>query len=258
MRKTLLQFIIIVLIFSCAGFSSAQELTGMDIANKVFNVDNGTDRSLKTDMALVDKRGNERKRMLEIYSKDYGDLSKTFLEFMSPADIKNTRFLSIETEDGDDIQYLYLPALGRSRRIVSSQKKIRFANTDYTYEDMQRRRPQKDSHKITGEESYNGYECYVLESVPNGKNSQYGKRISWIDKNSFIAVRIDFYDKKMRKVKEFFVKELKEIQRIWTATQTVMNDLKTRHRTDMTLVEIKYDQNIDDGMFMTKGSSLEN
>lgn len=230
----------------------AQELNGLDLATKVFNADNGTDRFIKTDMVLVDKNGSERKRMLEIYSKDHGELSKTFLEFMSPADIKNTRFLSIEVEGNDDIQYLYLPALGRSRRIVSSQKSIRFANTDYTYEDMQRRRPEKDEHRITGQEQYNGYDCYVLESVPNEKNSQYSKRISWIDKKSFIAVRIDFYDKKMKKVKEFLVKDLKQVQGFWTATQTVMNDLKAGHRTDMKIVEIKYDQDMDEGMFSTR------
>ncbi|MBU0469448.1 MAG: outer membrane lipoprotein-sorting protein [Candidatus Omnitrophica bacterium] len=240
----------ILLAFTPNGY--AQELTGNILANKVFNVDNGIDRFIKTDMVLVDKNGSERKRTLEIYSKDRGELSKTFLEFMSPADIKNTRFLSIEVAGNDDIQYLYLPALGRSRRIVSSQKNIRFANTDYTYEDMQRRRPEKDAHKITGQEQYNGYECYVLESVPNEKNSQYSKRVSWIDKKSFIAVRIDLYDKKSKKVKEFLVKDLKQIQGFWTATQTVMNDLKADHRTDMQIVEIKYDQNMDDTMFSTR------
>ena len=241
--------IFIAALFALTSHVHAQELTGNMLAQKVFNVDNGNDRSLRTDMVLIDKNGNERKRMLEIYSKDYGELSKTFLEFLSPADIKNTRFLSIENKGKDDTQYLYLPALGRSRRIVSSQKKIRFANTDYTYEDMQRRRPDKDEHKITGEEKYDGYDCYVLESLPKDLESQYGKRVSWVDKKSFITVRIDLYDKKMKKSKEFFVKELKQVQGIWTPTKTVMNDLKAGHRTEMDLVEIKYDQNMEDSTF---------
>ena len=201
---------------------------------------------------MIDKKDNIRERTLEIYSKDYGALAKTFLEFTEPSDIKGTRFLSLEEAEGDDTQYLYLPALGRARRIVSSQKNLRFANTDFTYEDMQRRKPGNDQHTILGEEQYSGFDCYVLESIPKGKNSQYGKRVSWIDKESRLAVKIDFYDKKMRHTKEFRIKKLVQVQGIWTAVETVMADLKARHRTEMRITEIAYDKGMEDDIFSVR------
>ena len=109
----------------------AQEHSAKAIMDKVFTRYDGDDSYSEVEMVLLDKKGYERKRQLEIYTKDYGKLIKTYIKFTEPADIRGTAFLSIENEGKDNTQYLYLPALGRARRIVSSQKKLRFVNTDY-------------------------------------------------------------------------------------------------------------------------------
>ena len=190
----------------------------------------------------------KRERMLKIILKDYEDLVKIYIVFLSPADIKGTAFLTWENRDKDDTQYLYLPELGRARRIVSSQKKLKFVNTDYTYEDMQRRRPEKDNHALIGEEPCGERMCYVVESIPKDK-SQYSKRVTWVEKESFVVVRVDFYDKKGRKSKEFFVDKLEKIGGIWTAAKTTMRDLKRNHTTIMDVIEVKYDQGVLDSVF---------
>jgi len=182
-------------------------------------------------------------------TKDYGDYQKTFLEFQKPADIDGTSFLTWENEGKDDTQYLFLPALGRSRRIVSSQKKLQFVNTDYTYEDMQRRRPHKDIHTLLREEPLFGRDCYIVESIPHEGTSQYSKRVNWINKTSFFILKTDFYDKKNRVFKQFYVDVLEEVQGFWTAMATVMIDLKYKARTYMQVTEIRYNEGIKDNVF---------
>lgn len=237
------------ILFSPRPAGAQEELSARRIMEKAFARDDGADGYFRVEMVLVDKKGHERKRLLELYTKDYGDLTKSYLRFLSPPDIEKTSFLTWEEEGKDDTQYLYLPALGRSRRIVSSQKDLRFVNTDFTYEDMQRRRPEKDEHLLLGEEEYLGLPCYLVESLPREKTSQYSKRVSWVDKDDYVVLRTDFYGKKGGKIKELTVKRLERHQGIPTPMLTVMRDLKEEHRTVMTVTEVRYNQGIEDEIF---------
>jgi len=227
----------------------AQEPSAKAIMDKVFFRYDGDDSYSKIEMILTDKKGYERKRQLEIYTKDYGKLRKTYVKFTEPADIRGTAFLSIENEGKDNTQYLYLPALGRARRIVSSQKKLRFVNTDFTYEDMQRRRPNVDKHRFLREEACGeGERCAVIESVPKD-NSQYTKRISWVDRDKELILRTDFYGRNGRMIKRFQVLSVNKIENIWTAVDMIMEDFTTAHKTELKVKSINYNQGIDDEMF---------
>lgn len=247
--KNTLKILTLVLFISLFRPAAGEDLSGREIAEKAFSRYDGDDGYFKIEMTLIDRKGAERKRLLEIYNKDYGELTKSYLKFLKPPDIEKTSFLTWENETGDDTQYLYLPALGRMRRIVSSQNNLRFVNTDFTYEDMQRRKPDKDEHARLPDEKYLEYSCGVVESVPKKETSEYSRRISWIDKESFIILKTDFYNKKGKKSKEFRVKELRKYQDIQTVTHTVMRDLKEKHKTVMKLLEVKYNQNIKDETF---------
>ena len=218
-----------------------------------YNRDDGKDCVFTLEMVLVDKAGGKRLRQLAIYSKDYDELIKTLIVFKSPADIEGTKFLSWENKGADDTQYLFLPALNRSRRIVSTQKKLQFVNTDFTYEDMQRRCPDKDTHALLKQEAHNGRMCYVVESVPVKKeNSQYSKRISWVDQESFVVVRTEFFNKKGKLSKCFTVEALEKRQEIWTSVRTRMQDLEVKHETLLNILEVQYNQGIGDDVFTVR------
>ncbi|MFH1936650.1 MAG: outer membrane lipoprotein-sorting protein, partial [Bacteroidota bacterium] len=66
------------------------------------------------------------------------------------ADINGTGFLIIEKAGYESDQFLYLPALRRSRRIVSSQKSHQFVNSDFTYEDIERHPVENYIYDIKG------------------------------------------------------------------------------------------------------------
>ena len=178
-----------------------------------------------------------------------GELMNSFIEFTSPADIDGTRFLTLENIAKDDTQHLYLPALGRSRRIAGGQKKQSFVNTDFTFEDMERRHPDKDTHKLLKSEKFNDWDCYVIESIPMNKKSQYSKIISWVDKKSFVPVKTDFYDKKGKYFKVFTVTKLELKDNIWSQTDTIMENIKKKTKTMMTQLDIRYNTGLDDKIF---------
>jgi hypothetical protein len=230
--------------------ASLAVMDALTLAKKVYERDDGADSSAEMEMILIDKRGNERLRSLVTANKDFGTLTKRYTRFTSPASIDGTGFLSWEKEDGDDDQFLYLPALRRVRRIVAKQKTNRFVNSDYTYEDQQRRKVDMDDHKILGSETYEGYECWILESIPKEtSNSQYGKRVSWIAKDIYVTLKTEFYDKKNRLTKVYTVRELKNIDGIWTNMRYEMHDLERKHRTLMKTFAIQYNRGIPDQIF---------
>lgn len=231
---------------------------GQEIMGRSFNRDDGSDAFFALEMALIDKKGSTRTRAVDILTKDYGALMKSLVRFSAPADIAGTTFLSWENEASDETQYLYLPALKRARRIVSSQKALRFVNTDYTYEDMQRRHPQEDTHRLLRQETYLGRRCFVVESIPVSKdNSQYAKRIQWVDAESFVVLQIEFFDKKAAVSKRFSVEQLEKRDNIWTPLVTRMRDYNDTHTTVMTVMAVRYNQGLADGLFTLRALEQE-
>ena len=55
--------------------------------------------------------------------------------------------------------------------------------------------PLTDYVDINVGEDYTGTMCCVVESTPFNKDIRYGKRISWIDQNNFIPLKVAYWDK---------------------------------------------------------------
>ena len=225
-------------------------MTGQELAQQVFDRENGDDITAEMKMILVNKRGKERIRGFTFYSKDYGDLIKQFNRFTSPADIKGTGFLSVEKDRGETEQFLYLPSLRRTRRIVSSQKSRSYVNSDFSYEDMERRPVEDFEHIISGEETIENINFYILESKPKkGTRSQYGRIKTRIDPKSFIPLYIEYFDKKEKLIKKYRVVKLEKVQNIWTEMEVIMENMKRKHRTVLKVDKIVYNTGLDDRIF---------
>jgi hypothetical protein len=244
-----------VLVACLAWYGAAATLClaaedGRALAQKVYDRDTGKNSYAKVEMVLISKQSGERTRTLVIAVKNYEKLSKRYMRFTEPAAIEGTAFLAWENEDRSDDQFLYLPELGRTRRIVSTQKDRSFVNSDFTYEDLEKRKVDKDTHTILRSERYEKYECWVLESLPLAdSNSQYGKLVAWIAKDILIPVKVEYYDKQQRLAKRLVVQRLEKIDGIWTAMETEMHDLSKDHRTRMRTLEIRYNKGVSDRVF---------
>lgn len=231
----------------------AQTPDGREIAQSVFDRDVGRDSSAEADMVLMSADGRERVRRFRAFVKTEGSTRKALIRFLSPADIEGTGFLTVEAKPGETEQFLYLPALKRARRIASSQKSMSFVNSDFTYEDMERRPVDDSRHRLTGDETVNGMPCWVLESVPlESRPSQYGLVRAWVAKDSFIPLRVHYFDKNGTLVKTYEVRKLEKIQDIWTETDVVMQNLKDKHQTAIKTLSVRYNTGLGDDAFTVR------
>ncbi|MGB6128659.1 MAG: outer membrane lipoprotein-sorting protein [Psychrilyobacter sp.] len=214
-------------------------ITGTEVSQLARDRDTGKTVMAAMEMKLVSKSGkveSDRRLMTWGYKYDIEkDLSKVVMEFKSPASIAKTRFLQVENEIGrDDDKWIYLPALGRVRRISSSDKTSSFVGSDFTYGDMETREVFEDTHKLLKEEKYGEYDCYVVESVPVEKDdSQYAKRITWVAKESYIPLKAELYSKKTNEIQKRLTVQgkLEKVQGIWSVFSTTMENLETGHKT---------------------------
>lgn len=252
-KTVLIAFIILTISNLVTG-----QQTGRDILLKVNERPDGDTRKSLMTMELINKRGSKRVRSMLSYSKDFGNDKKTILFFQEPADVKGTGFLTWDysEDDKDDDRWLYLPAMKKNRRISgTSAKKEYFMGSDFTYDDMGSRDVDSDNHKLLREEKVNGVNCWVIESTPKNSAEQYSKKIGWIRKDNFIAVKVEYYDKQDALMKVLEVDGVKEIDGFWTATRMTMNNLQREHKTIISIESMNYNMSLDDNLFTV--NSLE-
>ena len=123
-KYTPLLLLAVLLLAGDTKVSYADDPKAREIMEKVDARDDGDKMTSDMNMILIDKRGNERKRHLRSFSRDVGEDKQRLMFFKSPADVKDTGFLTYDYDDADkdDDQWLYLPALRKTKRIASDDK----------------------------------------------------------------------------------------------------------------------------------------
>jgi hypothetical protein len=203
-------------------------------------------------MVLVDPGHAPRIRQMYVYRRDQGGgENASLIRFVAPPDISGTGMLTVDHAGDSTDQWIYLPALDRTRRISSSRKGGRFVGSDLFYEDLRDREVSMDHHRLLGKEEFQGTACDVLESIPSDPdNSVYSKRISWIHPSTLVPLRVDFYERgKTGPVKRSIVSRIEKIQGYWTVMDSTMTDLTTGHQTRLEVQDIVYDRALPDALF---------
>jgi len=238
----------IMLYLGMMGAATLFGQTGRDIMLQVENRPEPADEQSRLTMTLTDKRGRTRERELTLYNLDYEGLDYSIMQFSSPADVAGVAMLSMEQEDGETSQWLYMPALGRTRRIASSSKDDSFMGSDFSFEDLEARNVDKDRHELLNNENLNRRMCWKIRSVPV-QESAYSQRISWIDQERLLPLKVEFYDSRGDLWKQLDTEDVQQIQGYWTPMKMTMTDLQKKQHTLLAWKEILLDQGLSPDLF---------
>ena len=204
------------------------------------------DMTSQMTMNMIDKKGKVRTRLLKTYRMSD---DKQIMWFLQPSDVKGSSFLRLSYDDRDDDMWIYLPAFGKVRRIASHAKKGSFMGTDFTFEDMGDRKLKDYKYQLIKDEEISGKSCWVVESIP-GEDvaTDYSKIVSWIWKEEYIDLKEEYFDKKgnLKKVK---VVDVVNVEKYWIPNSVTMENLKTKHKTEMIFDEIMVDNGLDEKVF---------
>ena len=230
--------------------STSYPQDGMAIAKMVNERKAPQDIVSKTTMLLTNSKG--KTRTSTILSKSINNSSKQILWFLNPADDKGVAFLKIEHDDKADEMRMWLPAFKKVRRISSSKKGDSFMGSDLSYEDMTNRALNENNYKRLENDMVDGKECFVLEVVPNAEiKSTYSKHITWVEKETLIAIKEESYDLggNLRKKKMFLFEPLSGYNVI---SNIFVEDIQKNHTTKLTMDDIKVDSGLDESLFQEK------
>lgn len=235
--------------------SSISAQTGSEVMQKVIDAQKVNSSAMDIQMILVDKDGDTSSRRIQTLILNDNNLTKTITLFLEPASIRNTRFLTVENEGRADDQWIFLPSLRKVKRIASGEKDGSFMGSDFSYSDMGSSGNSVDDsiQTILREEKYNGRNCYVVESIPKtGTDKNYGRYITWVDKISWLTLKVEFFSKDGRTmIKELNSEDIVKEAGHWIAKKITMETLENGHRTILEIKQVKYDISLNPGYFTT-------
>lgn len=245
--------------------AAAAELSAYEVMARADNLDDGSTRVAQYTMVLIDRRDRQRSRDLMIYSKDYGEDSRTLSSFESPADIAGTAYLNYDwaNPERDDDSWLYLPAMQRVRRIASSDTSDSFLGSDFTYADINGLELDWYDYRFVNEsETVDGFDCWVIEATPKPELKDkaeeatgYSKLQVWIRKDNFVQVQAQAWELRGNRIKYFSASDIRQVQGIWTTHRqqaiTTRNG-RQEHASILQLTAIRYDDSLSDEYFETE------
>ena len=262
MKKIALLSILISLWFGInISFCMADDEKARQIMQKVEDRDDGDNMTSDMIMVLIDKNNKERKKYFQNFSKDFGKDSKRIMFVKSPSQIKNTGFLTFDYDDEskDDEQWLFLPALGKTKRIASTDKSSSFMGSDLNYSDMTGRNLEDYDFKLLKESKINGHDVWLILSLPRTKEIEdetgYKKVILAVRKDNYVVVRGKMWTSEGGFTKYLDIQKLELIDGIWVATQNHIikkQNKVIKHQTLLKLSNVKFAQGLDENIFTTR------
>ncbi len=209
------------------------------------------DGKAKARMEIKDRRGRTRVRELVMLRKDIEDGGRQnfYIYFTAPTDIKGMVFMVKKFPQRDDDRWLYIPAVDLIKRIVARDKRLSFAGSHFTYEDVSGRSPQDDTHTFLREERLGDKDTYVIKNTPKDKDEvEFSYYIVWIDKKTYLPLKAEYYDKKGRLYKVLKAEKIETIEGIPTAVRIKAEEVGGG-TTVVEFTDIRYNLGIPDSIF---------
>ncbi len=237
------------------GSGDALAQQGWEIAARSDRSDRGYgDSQVELEMILRNKAGKESRRTLVIHTLEVPDESlgdRSLIVFDSPADIDGTALLSHAKILDPDDQWLYLPALKRTKRISSVNKSGPFVGSEFAFEDFTSLELEKFTYRYLREESDEALSYDVVERYPRYEHSGYTRQIAWIDQTDFQVRKVEFYDRRGDLLKTLSFSEYREYEGgYWRAQLMSMVNHKTGKSTDLRYDEYEFGRGLAESDFV--------
>ena len=185
-----------------------------------------------------------RVKTMEIAGVSAGN--KSLVRFTNPED-EGTKYLML----GDNL-WIYFPEENDVVKISGHMLKEGMMGSDVSYEDALEadKLSEKYAVEITGEEPYNGNDCYLLTLTAKVKDTPYFKRVMWVEKKRYVVWKEESFAKSGKLLKTSKVLEVKRIDAMWYPVKVEMvNALRKNSRTVFTTETVEFNKPLDDNIF---------
>jgi len=227
------------------------------VAQQIDQRESGRDGRVEMQMKLFDRQGRARERSLVITSLQASGTrgDRELVRFLSPGDIKGTALLVWQHPGAEDERFLFLPALGRVRRISGAEKQESFVGSDLSYEDIGGRELDDYTYAFAQRDASwtapdgRAHPSWQLESKAKDPRSAYPRAVSLVRKDNFVIVAAEVFNRRNEREKQYQVRRLERIDGVWTAMDLVMTNATQKTRTELLVTSAKYNVGLTEADF---------
>ena len=233
--------LLIATLFS--GIAWTEAPSGKSILEKV-DANLTSETSIMTSQMII--HGQRGSRTIE--SKSWAKGADTaFTEYLAPAREKGTKMLKLE-----DRLWMYSPDTDRTIQISGHMLRQSVMGSDLSYEDMMDdpRLAELYEAEVTGEDSIEERDCWVLHLIANKDDVAYQSRKLWVDKERMVPMQGELFAKSGKLLKRVTLKDFKQIEERWYPMHMTFKDvLKSGEGTEFIATSIEFNVDIPEYIF---------
>ena len=177
--------------------------------------------------------------------------TKTITIVLEPASEKGIGMLNFAYDEAgkDNETWLYLSALGRVKRIASGNsdddsEPASLFGSEFTTEDTDTGKLNEYTINLLEETTVSNRPVWKIETLPNAlraKKTRYARTVIYVDKERYIPLRLEMYDKQGKEIKRSLSAKVEQIKGIWAARSQTMLNLVTNRLSNRVSQDIAVD-----------------
>ena len=252
--------LLLLLLFIGMGFQVFSQSGTNARALMKKSLDNGKFKGIETSSTLkiIDKKGRERIRELYMASKSYSmeNMEKRLILFLDPAEVKGTGMLVLDYGKKPDDIWIYMPAIRKTRRIVSSEKKKSFMGSEFSNADMTTANLDDYTYKLQSGENVGETDCWKIESTPVNnevlESLGYSREIIYLGKSDLVIRKAVFYDSEGKLLKTLTARNVKMIDEAKSKNMAMfmrMENHQNERKSEIYINKVKVNESLNDQMF---------
>ena len=205
-------------------------------------------------MIATDRMGADTATRGKMYWQKGADgLSRIFMRFDEPPDLRDAALLMLEKKDGESDTFMYLPELGKTRRVTTHMMSGSMFGTDFSYEDFAVLQGVADTSAELGEVAdLEGRSAFMLVQQPAPEaRSDYDRIVTYVDRETCLLRRAEFFGKggTLRKLLDVDWSSVEQVGRHWFPKRIVQKDEIEGTHTTLLIEEIEVDVDLPTRMF---------
>lgn len=255
---------LLLVLFSLAGH--AQTPAARDILERAHAVER-VDDQLATLTFTFSRPGKPRQQVIYLMAwknnrgvNGYESKSLYFTDY--PPEKRGIGYLGWHrpaNSDAADDEWLYQPDLHTSRRI-SQRDRARahgddeFGNSLLQRHHLQPRPPHSGRHMLIGEQMLEGQAHYLVvsEPAPEGSSTGHGKLIQWVDTQTYVVRRKQYFDREEQQVLDVRI-DWTQLDDYWIWQRVSAIDPRNQASTVLDISNIRINNGLNDGTFTRRG-----
>ncbi|MCP4042229.1 MAG: outer membrane lipoprotein-sorting protein, partial [Gammaproteobacteria bacterium] len=134
-----------------------------------------------------------------------------------------------------------------------------FMGSDFNYSDMTGKNLDAYAFTIVKDAEVRGEKCWLIQAIPQSREeieeTGYKKSLLFVRKDNFMVVRAVHWTHEGNRLKYMDMPGIDRVEGIWVATELTMTTKKakkTLHKTILRFHDIRFNQELDQGMFSVR------